>query len=475
MGEIVRLAADKLDGSEQTTVPPHQVGLSEALLAENIDPRNLQGAATRNGRTQFGVNFVHGVVPSPDANTYGLKAWTRDSGTTFVVTHIGTDLYDASAASWALLSASVSITAGEIMRAQALNNLLVIVVDGITPKQFSGGAVTPLSASAPAEAKYAAIFASKLFLAGDDANPQTKTFSATNTPTDFTAADDAGSITTQDGGGDTIQGLASNNKVLLTFYRNYTDALIGDSTFNFREERLVNRGLVSKTGHISVGEVVFFASDDAIYMVAGTTVSDITTPRMRKAYTDIADKSQISLGVKGDLLLVVDYGADRGYACAYKYGRWSEWTGQEWISMDTAIDQTFYAGRHSGGSITQIWKLDNGSLDGASTVVAAWRTGNYGYGWDDCIKDLRAARVHAKPGMGTITLTYYKNGASTGSTTEVTFGTAGDHDWAGRMGQGKVRGHYLGIKASWNGPGTLYGWACYAELTTNAGTIPQEI
>ncbi len=466
MGEIVRLAADKLDGSEQTTVPAHQVGLSEALLSENTDPRDLQGATTRNGRAQHGVSNGSGVAID------GLRAWTRDLGTTFLIARIGTTFYDASAASWA--SIGIGGTSGEIFSAQPLNNTMVVVVDGLAPQVFSGATLAALGGSPPAEAKYAAAFASKLFVAGDDANPQTKSFSATNNPADWTAADDAGSITTQDGGGDTIQGLGSNNKVLLTYYRNFTDALIGDSTFNFREERLVNRGLVSKTGHISVGEVEFFASDDAVYMVAGTTVSDITSPRIRKSYIDISDKSKITLIVKGDLLLVVDYGSDRAYACAYKYGVWRDWTGQPWKTADTAIDQTMYAGT-DGGSTAQIWKLDSGSLDGAATISANWRTGNYGFGWDDAVKDLRAARLHAKPGLGTTTITYFKNGASTGSTTEVIFGTAGDHDWAGRVGQAKVRGHFIGMKAAWNGPGTLYGWAMYAEITTASGTIPVEI
>lgn len=473
MGEIVRLEGEKLDGSEVTTVPPHMVGLSEALLSENTDPRDRQGATTRKGRTQHGVNFSHAIVPSPDANLYGLKSWVRDAGTSFVVARIGTTWYDASAASWASLG--IGGTAGSISRMAPLNNSLILVVDGTTIKTYDGTTFGALGGSPPSEAKYIAQFVSKIWVAGDDANPQTKSFSATNNPADWTAADDAGSITTQDGGGDTIQGLAANNKILLTFYRNFTDALYGDSTFNFREERLINRGLVSKTGYVAIGEVVFFASDDGIYMVAGSTVSDITSPRIRKSYIDISDKSLISLGVKGDLLLVVDAGSDRGYACAYKFGVWREWTGQEWLTMDTANDQTFYAGRDSGGSISQIWKLDSGTLDGASAIVANWRTGNFGFGWDDAIKNMRSVRLHAKPGMPTTTITVYKNGVSTGSTMDVTFAASGDHDWAGRAGQPSHRGHFLGMKAEWSGAGTLYGWALYAEIAIVGDTIPVEV
>lgn len=466
MGSIERLEGEKLDGSEVTTVPPHMVGLSEALLSENTDPRDRRGATTRNGRTQHGVSF------GSNSAIDGLKAWTRDAGTSFVVARVGTTWYDASAASWASLG--IGGTSGSISRMAPLNNSLILVVDGTTIKTYDGTTFGALGGSPPSEAKYIVQHVSKIWVAGDDANPQTKSFSATNNPADWTAADDAGSITTQDGGGDTIQGLASNNKVLLTFYRNFTDALYGDSTFNFREERLINRGLVSVTGYVSVGEVVFFASDDAIYMVAGAQVSDITSPRIRKSYIDISDKSQITLLVKGDLLLVVDYGSDRAYACAYKYGIWREWTGQAWKTGDTANDQTMYAGV-DGGSTTQIWKLDSGSLDGAATIAANWRTGNFGFGWDDVIKNLRSVRLHVKPGMPTTTITVYKNGASIGSQMTLEFGTAGDHDWAGAVGQPVHRGHFLGMEASWSGAGTLYGFALYAEIAVTGNTVPVEV
>lgn len=466
MGQIVREGSEELSGGEVTSIAPHLVGTGEAISSENLDPRDLRGATTRNGRAQHGVDNGSGNAVA------GLKAWTRDNGTNFLIARVGTTFYDVSAAAWA--SIGIGGTNNEIFRAAALNDVLAIVVDGLAPQKFSGSTLSSLGGTPPSEAKYAVIHVSKLWLAGDDANPQKKSFSATNNPEDFTAANDAGSITTQDGGGDTIQGLATNRQALLTFYRNYTDILLGNTVASFKEERLIDRGLVSKTGAVSAGEVAFFASDDAIYMVAGSRVSDLTTLKFRKTYQDISDKSKISLGVKGDLLLVVDYGSDNAYACAYKYGKWAKWTTQGWQVMDTANDQTFYAGV-DGGSTTQIWKLDSGSLDGAATITCKWRTPNLGFGWPDAIKNLAAARLHAKPGMGTITITYYKNGTSTGSTTDVTFSSTGDHDWSARHGQSKIRGHYLGMEFSWTGVGTLYGWCVYAEITTDKGQIPVEV
>lgn len=466
MGKIVREGADYLTGGEVTSPPPHLVEPGQAISGQNHDPRDQRGVTTRNGRSQHGVNN------GSDSAVKGIRAWTRDNGTAFVIARLGTTFYDVSAAAWA--SIGIGGTNNDRFRAEPLNDILTIVVDGLAPQKFSGTTLSALGGSPPSEAKYAALYASKLWLAGDDANPQKKNFSATNNPEDWTAANDAGSITTQDGGGDTIQGLVATRKSLLTFYRNFVDVLYGTSVFDFREERLINRGLVSKTGYASAGEVAFFASDEAVFMVAGTRVSDITTARFRKTYQDISDKSQITLGVKGDLLLVVDYGADKGYAFDYKRGAWATWTTQAWEVLDTANDQTFYAGV-DGGSTTQIWKLDTGSQDGTATITVKWRTPNFAFGWPDAIKNMVGVRLHAKPGLGTTTITYYKNGTSTGSTTDVTFSSTGDHDWAGRHGQNKIRGHYLGLEFQWTGVGTLYGYAVYAEVTSDPGTMPTEV
>lgn len=465
MGDTVREGSENLTGGQVSGVPTHLVGTGEAITAENLDPRSPFGAVTRNGRAQFGIDF------GSDSLVAGLKAFKKNAGTDYVVSRVATTFYSVSAASWA--SIGIGGTTGEIFRAAALDDLLVIVVDGLVPKYWDGTTFGSLGGTPPSEAKYAAIYVSKVWLAGDDANPQKLTFSATNNAQDFTAADDAGSITTQDGGGDTIQGLMAIRKALLIMYRNFVDILIGDSVLNFRVDRLIDRGLVSKTGYVTAGEVAFFASDDAIYVVAGAAVSDITTMKFRETYRNISDKSKISLGVKGDLLLVVDYGANVAYACDYKKSTWSQWTNQAWTSMDTANDQTFYAGA-DGGSTVQIWKLDSGSLDGAATITAKWRIPDLAFGWPDAVKNLTAAKVHAKPGIGTVTLTYYKNGSAIGSTTDVSFNSSGGHDWNGRHGQSAARGEYLGMQMQWAGVGTVYGWAIYAEITSEPGNVPLE-
>lgn len=466
MGNVIRIGAEELAGGEVNSRRPHVLGTAEAASSENLDPRETYGASTRPGRSQYGI------ANGSNTGVHGIKAWTRDAGTSYVVARVATTFYNVTTGAWT--SIGIGGTADAHMKAAPLNNVLAIVVDGLAPMKWDGTTFATLGGSPPSEAKYAAIYVSKLILAGDDANPQTFWGSATNNPEDFTAVNDAFNITSQDGGGDTIQGLAAARNWLNIFYRNYTEIMLGVTVFDFRIERLLNCGLVSKTGFATAGDVVFFASDQAVYMVARGQVSDITTLKQREWYDGISDKTKLTLSLKGDLLLITDYGADTARAYDYKHGVWAPWTTQPWECTDTANDQTLYAGTDNG-STTQIWKLDTGTLDGSSQIAAMWRTGDFSFGWPDAVKNLVNFRPLAKPGLPTTTVQFYKNGASTGAAKTLTYGTTGNEDW-GRIGPLRdIRGQFLGAKVSWTGQGTLMGFCMYAEVTTDPGSVPAEV
>lgn len=470
MGSIIRIGSEALTGGEVNTPSPHAIGLSEAASSENLDPRDWRGAKTRNGRSQYSVDKGSGT------GVHGMKAWTRDAGTSYVIARIATTFYDVQAGAWASLG--IGGASGSFMRAAPLNNILVIVVDDLAPMKTNGSTFATLGGSPPAEAKYVCVYVSKTILAGDDANAQTIYGSATNNPEDYTATNDAFSITSQDGGGDTIQGLAAARNWMNIFYRYYTEMLLGESVFNFRVERLIDRGLVSQTGYASSGDVVFFASDEAVYMIARGQASDLTTLKQREWYQGIADKSKVTLLLKGDLLLVVDYGTSGDYARAYdfKNGRWAPWTGQPWQCGDTSNTQIMYAGTDAG-STAQIWKLDTGSLDGTATVPAMWRIGNMTFGWPDCPKSLSEFRALAKPGLPTTTVQFLKDGASVGTVKTLNFTSTGStiEDWQRVGAMRDVRGQTLGVKLSWTGQGTLLGFAFYGEMTSDEGEIPVEV
>ena len=480
MGNIVRLGAEVLEGGEINTSAPHTLGLKEAASAVNLDPREYRGAKTRPGRSTFSVTNGSGT------GVKGIKHWDRGAAsnfasviipaTTYLLYRTGTTFWSASAA--AVGSVHIGGTDGAYMNAVVLDDLMVVVCDGLTPAKWDGTVTTmvALAGSPPAEAKYAAIYVSKVFLSGNDADPQRVYYSATNNANQYSsmaAVNDAGSYTSQDGGGDTIQGLRACRKWMCIFYRYYTEILTGNTVFNFSVDRLADRGLVSQTGHCGVGDVCFFASDDAVWMVAGARASDITTSKIKTWYNAISDKTKITLLMKGKLLLVIDHSSGQAYACDYMTLRWSVWTDQYWECGDTSNDQVLYAG--PSASTVQIQKLDTGTADNASAIAAHWRTGDYPFGWPDVIKNHRDTMVHALPGMPSVTVTHYMNGSAAASTESLTFDATGANDWVRSGPKSELRGQYLGAKFAWSGPGTLYGFAMYAEVTADSGEVPNEV
>ena len=468
MGQISRIGAEILSGGEVNTGPPHVIGLAEGASVVNCDPREYRGAKTRAGRSTFGGTNGSGV------GVKGIKAWQRNSGTNYLVYRTGTTFWHASTAGVA--SIGIGGTADARMEAVPMDNILVVVVDGLAPQKWPATSdLAALGGSPPAEAKYAVVYVSKVFLSGNDANPQTFYFSATNNAEqyDSTAApNDAGSVTSQEGGGDTIQGLRACRKWLCIFYRYYTEILVGNTVFNFSVDRLTDHGLVSQSGHCGTGDVCFFASDDSIWMVAGARASDITTAKVKEWYRNISDKSKITLLIKGDLLLCVDYGAGVAYACDYKTGRWAAWPDQYWECGDTSNSQVLYAG--PSASTVQIWSLDTGTADGASAISAYWRTGAYAFGWPEAKKNLAGVMVHGKATLPNVTVTFYADGASLASTKSLAFASTVESDWS-MTGPKQGRANYWAFKMAWSGPGTLYGFAAYGEVTVDQGNVPNEV
>lgn len=480
MGSIVRLGADLLEGGEINTAPPHRLGVVEAASAVNLDPRSYRGAQTRTGRATYSSSI------GSNLGTKGLKAWSRQTGSNFsgatvaatdyVIYRTGTTFYHASSGGTA--SCHIGGTSNARMNAVPLDNILVVVCDGLTPAKWDGGTtMSALGGSPPTEAKYACVYASKVWLAGNDDNPQTIYFSATNNAEQYSSVSapyDAGSITSQEGGGDVIRGLRACRKWMCVFYRYYTEILTGETVFNVSIDRLSDKGLVSEAGHCGVGDVCFFASDDGVYMVAGARASDITTSKVKAWYNSISDKSKITLLLKDNLLLVIDQTSGVCYACDYNTLRWSAWSDQYWESGDTSNSKVLYAGP-TNASTQQLQILDTGTTDNASSISAYWRTGNFPFGWPDCKKNHRDTIVHALPGMPTVTVTHYGDGTAEASTEALTFASTGDNAWA-RVGvRASLRGQFLGAKFAWSGQGTLYGFAMYAEVTADNGEVPNEV
>lgn len=458
MGDTIGpIIARRLDGGRVTLYPEHGTGVEESPNAENLDPSSYRGAETRAGRAQFLANNGSGT------SVNGIFHWTRNAGTAFLFFANGTNVYAESGASWASLMTGVAD--GGAVRMAALDDKLVIVGESFAPRKTTDGTTTSaLAGSPPSSAQYIALYKSKVFLAGDTNNPQKITFCASNNPEDWIAANNAGSVTIDAGGGDTIQGLMATQDTLVVLFRHQAQAVFGDSVFNYFVRPIFRKGLVSKTGYAAGEKIGFFASDDGVYAVSGGTVSLISL-KAKKDYDDISDKTKVTLAVKNDKLYVIDYGAASPYAlvCDYKIGRWAKWTAQPFKVAALGIDNALYGG--TSGSTVQAWKLDQGTLDGTATIAAKWTTPDLDFDRWDLVKTINRYLLHAKPGLPTTTVKFFYDGASIANAHTHVFTTTGRHEYAQkavpRAGSG---GHYVSMEISWTGVGTLYGWTLYGVL-----------
>lgn len=455
---IKAIRAAVLNGGRVTGPPPHQVGILESPDCENIDPSDFRGASTRPGSSQFGSNFA----AASGGSSNGLFHWTRNAGTAFMLAaHSGT-LYQVYSNSWGSLLGG--ITAGGMVRFGGLNNQLVVAAEGLTPRISSdaSGFGTFSDANAPTLAKYAAVWKSKMWLAGHSTTPQKIWFSASNDPTDYTTANNAGSITVESGDGDVINGLLAMQNVLYVFKRKVVYGIFGSSPFDFEVIRLREVGLSSEYGYAAGDGIAFFVSDDGIYSLSGGNVGIVTIPKAYQDFVDLTDKTKIALGVSGAKLFITDYSNASPYSLVldYKRGVWSKYPTQPFTPYAKSRDSKIYA--VTNASTMQVWQLDTGS---GGSIDCKWTTPDMDFEDPSAVKVLQQYQAHMKPDTATTTLTvrHYLNGASTGSDNTLTFGTVGSHDVQRVHGQ-TLKGRFLRLRFSWTGVKTLYGFTIFADV-----------
>jgi len=473
MGEqLGPVLARRLTGGRITGVPEHIVGLEESPDCVNIDPSSYRGAATRSGRTQHLSNNG-----STATSVNGIAHWTKNDNTTFILFAASNNVFVSSITTWA--SSFLGATIGGAARFAPLNNILVMVgqlIEPASPPQKTSDGITwaNLGGSPPSTAYYIAQYKSKLFLAGDPGNPQKISFCVSNNPEDWTTANNAGSITIDTGGGDKIRGLLSTRNGLVIFFRHAVHVLFGDSTFNYWVAPVSKKGATSESGFAVAGEIAFFASDDGIYSIRGAEVS-LVSIKVQKDYADISDKSKVTLAVKNDKLFVFAWGESSPFALVldYRKGVWSRYSDQPFKSVTPSQQNDVYGG--TSGSTLQVWKLEDGTADGASAIAARWVTPDMDFDRWDAMKTLSRYQVHANPGLPTTTVTFLADGASIASTHVLTFTTTGRHEYSAKaFPQSLKTARHLSMRLDWTGAGTLYGFAIYATLRDDPDSPARE-
>jgi hypothetical protein len=462
--------AKVLNGGLVTGMPPHAVGNTESPDCENIDPSWPLGTRTRRGSSVYGVTLVTGGSGSFIS---GLRVWTRDNGTTYIVFANKTSIYSADGTTAVSINAAMS--SDSVMQAGALNNQLVVVASGLYPQISSAGStLASITAGTylPALAKYCAEYGAKIWIAGDPLNPSRVSFSKSNDPQDWATAANAGNADIGTGDGDVIKGLSGTRRALYVFKRANTYVITGNSTANYQADQLCAWGIVGDYAHANDGQGTFFASDDGIYYAVGLNCGRISDA-VKGTYDSITDKSTIAMEVKGDKLFIFYKPAGatantRALVCAYKRkmsdggvrGVWSSYSSQPYSVANTSRTSQLYAGTNA--STLQIYELDTGS---PGAVTAYWNTPDYDFeSYAPKVAIRYFVHMAADTATTTMTVRHFADGASVGTDSTLTFGTSGSHGVQQQAAQNPFQGHYLRLKMSWTGDKTLYGVRVWADI-----------
>lgn len=474
MGErITPMGAKVCNGGLISGLPPHAIGTAESPDCSDIDPVFPRGIRTRAGSSIYGVS---GPAAGSGTQFGGLKAWTRNAGTTLLYAANATTVYYYDGATWN--SAVIGMATDSIMQAAPLGNELVVVASGLAPQVASTGSTLVSIAAGtylPSFAKYCTLYANKILIAGDPGNQSTVSGSESGQPEGWTAVNNAFNITVQPGDGDVIKGLEGTKRACYVFKRKTTYALTGDTTFNYRIDPLCSWGLVSEYAHCTDGQGCFFASDDGIYYSVGMNVARISDA-IWNTYDQITDKSTIAMEVKGERLFIFYKGTssstrnDTALVCAYKRkmtdgsvrGIWAKYSSQNFSVVSNSRVNTLYAATNN--STLQVYQLDQ--FPNASQS-AYWNTPDMDFGDEFAPKTLMRFFLHMQSpnATATINVTPYMDG-SAGTAIPLTFGTAGSHSVQFAAGQIAVTGRFIRLLASWTGSYTIYGFQAFADVRT---------
>lgn len=182
---------------------------------------------------------------------------------------------------------------------------VILLTDGINPAAtYDGTSYTQITDSnAPDSPKYAAEFASHIFLAGDATDSYNLYFSSPLSTTDFNPANGAGVINV----GFTITAIKKFRNTLFIFGANNIKRLVGTSAANFTLENVTaNLGCVAPDSVVEFGGDLLFLGPDGIRPISATDrIGDIELASVSKEIQDIFDNYYLSETVTDVSIVVI--------------------------------------------------------------------------------------------------------------------------------------------------------------------------
>lgn len=279
-----------------------------ALRMINYEPslsggyRRISGFQNEYG-TVTGTGPVLGVHVNGQLNDGIFACRKPNSGNNYL------HKWNNSTESWDAITTTGSPTMVGVNRVRFIDfnwtGEVLLLTDGINPAAtYDGTSYTQITDSnAPDSPKYAAEFASHIFLAGDATDPYNLYFSSPLSTTDFSPANGAGVINV----GFTITAIKKFRNTLFIFGSNNIKRLVGTSAANFTLENVTaNLGCVAPDSVVEFGGDLLFLGPDGIRPISATDrIGDIELASVSKEIQDIFDNYYLSETVTDVSIVVI--------------------------------------------------------------------------------------------------------------------------------------------------------------------------
>ncbi len=291
---------DRLDGGLVTLYPKHQLKTNQSPDCKNFDPTVYGQFKKRLGYAKF-TSAAKGS-PTGNGSVNGLFAGATSAGTAVVLAAEGTTLNVVTAGTWGAVISGLTITVNTRVHLMMYNDKVLIGNAGGGPyvtSDFATGA--SLGGSPPANAIGGMVHRSRVWWF--PANSSVATFSGLNAETDYTSADNAGSITINKGDGMAINGMWSGGNFAIISKiapsSGGTEGKLylvnGSSPFDFAVQKIADFGATGPDAGQPFDLLVVIATNRGIYAIQGFGPTKISQ-NIKPTYDAITGTSSIAVG-----------------------------------------------------------------------------------------------------------------------------------------------------------------------------------
>lgn len=469
-------ATQGFEGGLISNYPQHALEGDASPDTENFDPTAAWRLKKRAGTSNFSGDHA-----SPTGTKVrGLGAFTFEDGTNKILAKEGTALNDITAGNWSTVLASYTPADGTETFLTMFKNVIVITDSAyVAPRTWSGSGATAALSGSPPSAAYSVLHKNRLYLFSTSADPSRFYFSALNTHTDWSTADNSGNDYVNPGDGMVLNGAASDgehlyfSKKAVSTYEGAIFVLYGSGPTDFALKRACFFGAVGPRCLITTPHFVAFASNKGIYGLNGRDLillSDAVDDQWL-GLTD-AQRAEACMGYYGDQLWVAypDTGSTNTKVLVLDVitKKWNRYNFPANVApriLATNQDGVLYGAGPS--STIRVLKYNTGLTDVGSTAIASyWWLPDIDFGSWFTDKQIKGFRLHVKNQATTWTVTHKLDGTDSGDSATMVGSTEGPvKRFAGRTAE--TRSRFIQFKiaeASTTLVSELYGFECDAEL-----------